>query len=45
MGKSESNLNKEHESFATFKRIVRYDEMIASGTKLRYLVNTKFSQV
>ena len=32
MAKTKSNLNKEHESFATFKRIVRYDEMIASGT-------------
>ncbi|MBR5954334.1 MAG: WYL domain-containing protein, partial [Methanobrevibacter sp.] len=32
MSKTKSNLNKEHESFATFKRIVRYDEMIASGT-------------
>ena len=27
-----SNLNKEHESFATFERILRYDEMIASCT-------------
>ena len=32
MKQKKSNLNKEHESFATFKRIVRYDEMIASGT-------------
>ena len=24
MAKTKSNLNKEHESFATFKRIVRY---------------------
>lgn len=32
MSKTKSNLNKEHESFATYKRIVRYDEMIASGT-------------
>ena len=32
MSKKKSDLSKEHESFATFKRIVRYDEMIASGT-------------
>ena len=32
MSKQKTSLNKEHESFATFKRIVRYDEMIAGGT-------------
>lgn len=31
MKKKSSALNKEHESFATFRRIVKYDEMIASG--------------
>lgn len=31
MSEKKSALNKEHESFATFHRILRYDEMIASG--------------